>query len=192
MRRNLVRRHPEALRLVVERRLESRQESDEGLWPQVRAALDAAADAALSARDAEGEVLSNEIGRILGVLRGAIATITERLPEIIEASRAKLSERAKELEICVDAERLEAEIALLVERHDVQEEIARLEGHFGRAAELQTANGSVGKELDFLSQEMLREINTIGSKVRDVIVSGNVIDMKVAVEQLREQVQNVE
>ncbi|MBU0595809.1 YicC family protein [Candidatus Bipolaricaulota bacterium] len=168
------------------------QESDEGLWPPIREALDEAVGAALDARRAEGEVLARELARILDVQRDSIATISARLPEIIEAMQEKLAERARELEIAVDADRLEAEIALLIERHDIQEEIARLAGHFDRAVSLQQAKNPVGKELDFISQEMLREVNTIGSKVRDVVVSGLVIDMKVAVEQLREQIQNVE
>ncbi|MFC2099847.1 YicC/YloC family endoribonuclease [Candidatus Bipolaricaulota bacterium] len=168
------------------------QESDEGLWPPIREALDGAIVAALEARRTEGEVLARELTRILGVLQESIGSISDRLPEIVEAMHTRLAERSRELEIAVDAERLESEIALLIERHDIQEEIARLAGHFDRAVALQEAKKPVGKELDFISQEMLREVNTIGSKVRDVVVSGLVIDMKVAVEQLREQIQNVE
>jgi len=167
-------------------------ESDEGLWPAIREALDGAANATLEARQTEGEVLARELARILGLLQEAMGTISSRLPEIVEAMREKLAERTRELEVAVDEERLEAEIALLIERHDIQEEIARLAGHFDRAVSLQDAKKPVGKELDFISQEMLREVNTIGSKVRDVVVSGLVIDMKVAVEQFREQIQNVE
>ena len=146
----------------------------------------------LEARQTEGSVLAAEIERILTVLRTSVTGVVERLPEIHEEMRTRLSERAGELEINLDPERLEAEVVLLVERHDVQEEIARLVGHFDRVESLQDAKKPVGKELDFISQEMLREVNTIGSKVRDAVVSGLVIDMKVAVEQLREQVQNVE
>ena len=165
---------------------------DEGLWEAIRKALEDATTAVREARQVEGSVLAEEIRRILDVLRTSVAGIVERLPEIHEEMRARLSERAGELEINLDPERLETEVVLLVERHDVQEEIARLVGHFDRVESLQDAKKPVGKELDFISQEMLREVNTLGSKVRDSVVSGLVIDMKVAVEQLREQVQNVE
>ncbi len=87
---------------------------------------------------------------------------------------------------------MEMEIALVVERYDVQEEIARLQGHVARARSLLTSDEPVGKELDFLSQELLREVNTLGSKSRDLTINGLVIDMKLAVNAFKEQVQNVE
>jgi len=167
-------------------------DDDTGLWEALRDALDEAMKAVLETRATEGQVLVQELERTLAVLRASIEQIKERLPQILEEMRERLTDRARQLEIAVDPDRLEAEIALLVERHDIQEEIARLAGHFDRAAALKDAAKPVGKELDFISQEMLREVNTIGSKVRDVVVSGLVIDMKVAVEQLREQIQNVE
>jgi uncharacterized protein YicC (UPF0701 family) len=91
-----------------------------------------------------------------------------------------------------DPARLEMEIALLVERYDIEEEIARLQGHLTRAQSVLNSDQPVGKELDFLSQEMLREVNTLGSKSRDLEINGLVIDMKLAVNAFKEQVQNVE
>ena len=103
-----------------------------------------------------------------------------------------MANRVAELDVSVDADRLEAEIALLAERHDVQEELVRLRGPVKRAQGLLVSTDPIGKELDFISQELLREVNTIGSKARDSEISGLVIDMKLSVEQFREQVQNVE
>ena len=97
-----------------------------------------------------------------------------------------------ELEANVDPARLETEVALLADRCDVQEELVRLRGHIDRASGLLAGSEPIGKELDFIGQELLREVNTIGSKARDSLASGTVIDMKLCVEQFREQVQNVE
>ena len=119
-------------------------------------------------------------------------TVSDRLPDITEELRHRLSERIDELQVSVDSERFETELALLVDRFDVQEELVRLRGHIDRASKLLTSDGPLGKELDFLCQEMLREVNTTGSKARDTQISSTVIDMKLAVEQFREQVQNVE
>jgi len=172
--------------------LQPKQEGDEELWPAVQAAVEDAIEAARDAREIEGEALRQETIRILEGLRTSIDAVTSRLPELTESIRRRLLDRVHELQLTLNEERLEAEVALLAERHDIQEEIARLRGHFERVGDLLNKDEPVGKELDFLGQEMLREVNTIGSKVHDADVGGVVIDMKVAVEQLREQVQNVE
>jgi len=172
--------------------LQPTQESDEDLWPAARAAVSAAIDATVAAREAEGGVLEAEIVRLVNLLESLRATVEPRLPEVVEALRQRLTERIEELQLSVNEERLEAEIALLAERHDVQEELTRLASHFARVRSLLEERKPVGKELDFISQEMLREVNTLGSKVRDASIGGTVIEMKVAIEQLREQVQNVE
>jgi len=172
--------------------LQPPDEKDEALWPSVRDALDQAIKGTQEAREAEGKVLADELQRLMAVLRDALSQVEARLPEIVSDVRTRLSERVAELEITLDPERLEAEIALLAERYEVQEEIVRLRGHLERAGGLCSSDESVGKELDFISQEMLREVNTIGSKVRDLEVGHLVIDMKVAIEQFKEQIQNVE
>jgi uncharacterized protein (TIGR00255 family) len=118
--------------------------------------------------------------------------VKERLPQVTEELRARLQERVAALQVEVDPARLEMEIALLVERFDVREEVARLEAHLARANALLEKGGAIGKELDFLSQEFLREVNTLGSKSRDLAISSLVIDMKMAIKDFKEQVQNVE
>ena len=168
------------------------QIEDERLWPVLEQALDAAMESANASRDAEGRHLSKALLKHLDQLSASLAEIRVRVPEILAAHRANLNERALQLELKVDPVRLEAELALLAERLDVQEEIVRLEAHVARAGEALEGAEPIGKELDFLSQEMLREINTLGAKARDVEAGAHVVDMKLAVERFREQVQNVE
>ena len=168
------------------------QIEDEQLWPVLERALDAATESANASRDVEGERLSEALSTHLDQLGASLAEVRARGPEILAAHRASLNDRARQLELKVDPARLEAEIALLAERLDVQEEIVRLEAHLARAREALNSTEPIGKELDFLSQEMLREVNTLGAKVRDVEAGAHAVDMKLAVERFREQVQNVE
>jgi uncharacterized protein (TIGR00255 family) len=168
------------------------QIEDEQLWPVLERALDVAMESANASRDVEGEHLSEALATHLDQLDASLAEVRVRVPEILAAHRASLNDRAKQLELKVDPARLEAEIALLAERLDVQEEIVRLEAHLARAREALQSAEPIGKELDFLSQEMLREVNTLGAKVRDVEAGAHAVDMKLAVERFREQVQNVE
>jgi uncharacterized protein (TIGR00255 family) len=168
------------------------QIEDERLWPVLERALDGAMDNANASRDIEGERLNEALRTHLDQLRASLDAVKGRVPEILEAHRAHLNDRARQLELKVDPARLEAEIALLAERLDVQEEIVRLEAHVARAGEALQSTEPIGKELDFLSQEMLREVNTLGAKARDVEAGAHVVDMKLAVERFREQVQNVE
>jgi uncharacterized protein (TIGR00255 family) len=172
--------------------LQPPQEDEEALWPAVEAALRGAIAGLESTRVQEGAMLDAEITRLLAVLEEGSARAEARLPEIQEEMRAKLRARVDELGLRVDPERIEAEVVLYVDRFDVQEELVRLRGHVGRARDVLRRGGAAGKELDFLSQELLREANTLGSKVRDGDVVGFTVDMKVAIEQLKEQVQNVE
>jgi len=168
------------------------QIEDEQLWPVLENALGAAMESARASRDAEGARLCLALRAQLDQLDRSLSEIRSRVPEIVTAYRANLMERAQQLELKLDPTRLEAEIALLAERLDVQEEMVRLEAHLARAREALNSDEPIGRELDFLSQEMLREVNTLGSKARDVEAGTHVVDMKLAVERFKEQVQNVE
>lgn len=172
--------------------LQTPQEDEELLWPAVEKALEAAVRGVEATRGEEGRVLEVEISRLLDVVEEKAGAAETRLPEIQEELRTKLRGRIDELSLRVEPERLEAEIVLCVDRFDVQEELVRLRGHIGRARDVLRGGKAAGKELDFLSQELLREANTLGSKVRDGAVAGITVGMKVAIEQLKEQVQNVE
>jgi len=172
--------------------LQPAKESDREIWPAAEAALAEAIEAADASRAEEGSALAEELSRILDRLEEAASSVKPRIPALADRLRTRLRTRAEELALKLDPERLEAEIALLVERYDVQEELARLLGHMKRARDLLAVEKPVGKELDFISQEMLREVNTLGSKARDSEIGGLVIDMKLEIERFREQVQNVE
>jgi len=160
--------------------------------PIIEEALQEAIAATKNARAKEGEHLAGEIEGILSRISSLVAQVEARLPEVVSELRARMREKIASLSVEVDPARMEMEIALIVERYDVQEEVARLQGHVARARSLLSSNEPVGKELDFLSQEMLREVNTLGSKSRDLAINGLVIDMKLAVNAFKEQVQNVE
>jgi uncharacterized protein (TIGR00255 family) len=172
--------------------LQPARESEEEIWPAVKAALDNAIAEAQATRDLEGSHLAEELARILAKLAEAADTVEAEFPAIERAVRERLLTRAHELSLQLDPERLEAEVALLLERQDVREELIRFRGHVSRAKSLLASVNPVGKELDFISQELLREVNTLGAKARNSGISDLVIDMKLAIEQLREQVQNVE
>ena len=165
---------------------------EEDLWGLIEPALAQAISATQSARATEGALLCGELTEILGNLACLAGRIQERVPELRLALRDRLFERIAALELDVDPTRLETEVALLADRSDVEEEITRLGAHLARAQSLLERDGPVGKELDFLSQELLREVNTLGAKARDLEVGSLVLDMKVAIEQFKEQVQNVE
>lgn len=160
--------------------------------PIIDDALQEAIAATRAAREKEGEHLAREIEGILNRISSLAEQVEERLPEVVSELRSRMQEKISSLAVDVDPARMEMEIALVVERYDVQEEIARLQGHIDRARSLLSSSEPVGKELDFLSQEMLREVNTLGSKSRDLTIGGLVIDMKLAVNAFKEQVQNVE
>lgn len=166
------------------------QESDPSAV--IQQALKQAIAAVTETRAKEGKHLRSEIEQILERLTSLITQVKERLPEVQLKLRQRMQEKADYLKVEVDPARLEMEIALVVERYDVKEEITRLQGHIKRAKSVLNSAEPVGKELDFLSQEMLREVNTLGSKSRDLEVNGLVIDMKLAVNAFKEQVQNVE
>ncbi len=161
-------------------------------WPAISAALSEAMRGAVTARTREGELLYDELHRIISELFSLVGEVKGRLPAVTKELRDRLRERIIALGAEVDPDRLEMEIAFIAERADVQEEVTRLEAHLTRIKELLNASGAVGKELGFLAQELLREANTLGAKSRDLTINGLVVSMKVAIERFKEQVQNVE
>ncbi len=165
----------------------------------VRAALADLLSRALEGLDAmrraEGERLRAELERLLAAIEGASARIEARSAESREARQGVLLERARTLvgELGLDDARLYQEVVRAVERHDVAEEVHRLSSHAGSARELLAGAGApAGKRLDFLAQELMREANTVGSKIQDAPAIREVVELKAEIERLREQVQNVE
>lgn len=146
-------------------------------------------------REAEGRALFSEIAQRVSLIeriRRDISTVMSGAPERL---RERLNERVRLVasDISIDAERLALEVALLADRVDVSEELSRLEIHLGQFRKtLQGHVDGVGRKLDFLTQEIGRELNTIGSKAQDAGVQGLVVDAKAELERIREQVQNIE
>jgi uncharacterized protein (TIGR00255 family) len=144
----------------------------------------------------EGGALRDDLVRRLERVRQLARNVERRAPDVVEAHRKRLRERAERLrtatEIDVDSARLEQEIAVFAERSDICEELTRLESHCSQFAELLVSPESVGRRLDFLLQEMAREANTVGAKSPDATISHAIVEVKAEIERMREQVQNVE
>jgi len=168
---------------------------DETIWSALRTALDGAVDDLVAMRTAEGERLSADLMERLANLRRDLAEVEARSPERAREAKEKLRTRVSELlqgETPVDEERVVLEASFQAERMDCTEECVRLASHFDQFQELLEKEGSAGRKLNFLLQEMNREAHTIGSKANDVTVAREVIAIKEEIEILREQVQNIE
>jgi len=174
---------------------DERAEPDESLEPVFIACLEEALESLMRMREKEGAHLANDLHERLGLLKSQLAELRSAAPRVVEEYARKLRSRIAELMpngIAADEARLSTEIALFADRCSIEEELTRLESHCRQFAELLHAAEPVGRKLDFLIQEMNREVNTIGSKANDAEIAGKVIDMKAELEKMREQVQNIE
>ncbi|HEX9052053.1 MAG TPA: YicC/YloC family endoribonuclease [Anaeromyxobacter sp.] len=175
-------------------RLEERAVDVEAAREALRGALAAALDALVAMRAREGEALERDLSGRLGHVEALVARVAELVPAALAAHEARLAERVQELArgVTVDPARLAQEIAILADRTDVTEEITRLRSHVGQVRALLASREPAGRKLDFLVQEMHREVNTIGSKSQSAEIAAAVVEMKAEIERMREQVQNVE
>jgi uncharacterized protein (TIGR00255 family) len=146
----------------------------------------------VAARTREGLRLRELLEQRCGGLEALVTQVRARLPEVQARVRAKLNERLADLQINVDHDRLEQELALMLQRLDVDEELDRLTGHIVEIRRVISGNEPAGRRLDFLMQELNREANTLSSKSQDLETTRSAVDMKVLIEQMREQVQNIE
>jgi uncharacterized protein (TIGR00255 family) len=144
------------------------------------------------ARSREGERLAALITSRCAALAGMVAAIRTRLPEAQARVRARFEERLRELGAQVDQDRVAQEILLMLQRFDVSEELDRLDGHLVETARTLASDEAAGRRLDFLMQEFNREANTLSSKSQDLETTRTAVEMKVLIEQMREQVQNIE
>lgn len=163
-------------------------------WPVLEQALRSAAEALLDMRRREGEALAKDLRGRLDALSSIRDAIALRAPAAPGEYRAKLEERIAKLSrgLALDQETLAREVALFADKTDVSEELTRLGSHLDQARALLVSDEPVGRTLDFLCQEMLREINTTGSKSADAAITDGVISFKALLETFREQVQNIE
>lgn len=154
--------------------------------------VDATLDAVVDTRRREGERIRALILERCAAISTITATARRLMPEIIRSIRERYLQRAREMDLQLDAERLEQEILLLLQKLDVAEELDRLEAHVAEVRQVLDRDQPAGRRLDFLMQELNREANTLGSKAGTLESSNASVDLKVLIEQIREQVQNVE
>jgi uncharacterized protein (TIGR00255 family) len=146
----------------------------------------------VAARAREGSRLRELIEQRCVGLDALVVQVKARLPEARARWRAKVQERLTELRANIDSERLEQELALMLQRADAAEELDRLAGHIAETRRVVASDEPAGRRLDFLMQELHREANTLSSKSQDMDTTRAAVDMKVLIEQMREQVQNIE
>ncbi|MBR4540088.1 MAG: YicC family protein [Clostridia bacterium] len=178
---------PDVLQVTV------KDEDQEAVLSLLKDALDAALSDVIAMREKEGDALKADLKLHLNEtarLRNEIALLAPKVPKIYQE---KLQARIKELGVKeIDEQRLAQEVALMADRCAIDEELSRLESHIGQMRQALEAEGETGRRLDFLTQELNREVNTIGSKASDAEITKLVVTAKTEIEKLREQVQNVE
>jgi len=168
--------------------------------PQDEAALRAAAlgharaalDELCAARAREGEKLARNIAARVDEMERRMAAVAPLVPEAVAAFQAKLAQRLREALGSADDERVRVEIAVFAMKSDVDEELTRLAAHLGEVRRTLAQGGPVGKRLDFLAQELNREANTLASKAAAAAIADAALELKLLIEQMREQVQNIE
>lgn len=165
---------------------------EEALWPALEEALAGAVGEVAAARLREGEALRDALHRELAALEQALADAERLAPEALADARARIEGRLSELGVEADPARIAAELVLWAERSDVREELDRLRAHLRRFRELLDGDEPVGRELEFLAQEMGREAGTLAAKARSAALSQVALALRLGVERIREQARNVE
>ncbi|MGJ0847734.1 TIGR00255 family protein [Tissierella praeacuta DSM 18095] len=173
-----------------------RKELDEDIaWTCLKEALNMALRDIMNMKVVEGEELKNDMISKLDRIETIVLEIEERSPLVVLEYKGKLRERIGELldkDINIDEDRIASEVAIFADKSNINEEIVRLKSHVKQFLSILNEKDAIGRKLDFLIQEMNREINTIGSKANDMLISQNVVEIKSELEKIREQVQNIE
>jgi uncharacterized protein (TIGR00255 family) len=185
---SLISKYPDVLRV------EQEEEDEECLWSLLKVAVENALASLIRMRETEGEGLKNVLLERTDYIEEIVGKITERAPEVPAEYKMKLTARIAELldQQPVDENRLAAEVAIFADRCSIDEELVRLKSHICQVREALQMDKPVGRKLDFLVQEMNREINTIGSKANDLTITKHVVELKSEIEKVREQIQNIE
>lgn len=180
--------YPDVLTMAEE------QEDAEPLWEPLRETLDAAGEKFAAARKREGEFLKADLLGKLDEMEQAVAVLTERAPGIVNRYQEQLEEKVKALvaEAGIDENRILQEVAIYSDKVCIDEELTRLRSHIEATRQELEKEGSIGRKLDFLAQELNREANTILSKTTDADSSNLAIGLKTTIEKIREQIQNLE
>lgn len=172
--------------------LQAKKADPEIIKAKLIGVLSEALDALVAARAQEGEKMAQLIRDRLASAREVVAEVKDFLPEIAEQYRARLDEKLADIKDQLDPSRLEQEMVIFLQKSDVAEELDRLVVHVGEVENVLAKNEPAGRRLDFLMQELNREANTLGSKAQDPRMTKASVDLKVLIEQMREQVQNIE
>ena len=154
--------------------------------------LEKAMDDFITARGDEGENLKSLIEQRLDAIEVEAKKVAERMPEILNWQRERILTRFEEAKLELDAARVEQEMILLAQKVDVAEELDRLKSHVGETRKILNKGGACGRRLDFMMQEFNRESNTLGSKSISTEITQSAVELKVLIEQMREQIQNIE
>ncbi len=168
--------------------------NSDDVWPAIERALHAALAELIKMREREGKHLAKDLIRRLKAMRKQIKEIRALYPEVVKRYRAALLDRIQKagLPISTDDERLVKEISFFADRADVSEELTRVESHLAQFAHHLRKNEPVGRTLEFITQEIFRELNTLGAKGNDAAISQRVVACKAELEKIREQIQNLE
>jgi len=164
------------------------------IWQKLEVLLEESVAMLMVMRSKEGETLIRDLRSRIAMVEQAVNVIQDRVPQVLKAYQKRLTERIKELvgDMEIDAARLMQEVAIMAEKSDITEEIVRFRSHIDQFVEMLAGDEAVGRKIDFLIQEMGREVNTIGSKSNDAEISRGVIEIKSELARIREQVQNLE
>jgi len=166
----------------------------DAVWPAIEKVVRKAMTELIKMRRAEGKHLQEDLAERLATLQSEVGAVKELAPGVIENHRANLRRRLAEggIEIDLSDERILKEIGLFSDRSDISEETTRLASHFKQMGKYVKSKEPVGRAMDFLAQEMNRELNTIGSKANNATIAQHIVNAKTELEKMREQVQNVE
>lgn len=162
------------------------------MLPAIVALTNAALDDLVATRGREGEKLASMIRERVARMRELVAIVTPRMPAVVVEYQERLTAKLRDAVASLDEDRIRQEVALYAQRIDVDEELTRLNTHLDEVERILEAGGAAGKRLDFLMQELNREANTLASKSPATDITGIAMEMKVLIEQMREQVQNLE
>lgn len=168
----------------------------EALEPFFKKLLNKALDALIAMRETEGSALTQDMTGRIDTIRQALSVLTEKLPSSLSQLQDNFFNRVSELmkikQLQINPTELMREIAIIAEKTDITEEVDRLKSHLNQMSDLFQGGGAIGRKLDFLTQEMLREVTTMGAKVNCSNLAQQVLDLKIEVDRLKEQAQNIE
>jgi uncharacterized protein (TIGR00255 family) len=185
---SLIARFPDVLKV------EKTEVDEDETWQSFKKALDEALEALVKMRETEGAGLKKDMIERASYILGIVDNIDEYSPQVVKDYKQRLESRLKELlnQQVVDESRIATEVAIFADRCSINEEIVRLKSHIRQFKQTLDMDQPVGRKLDFIVQEMNREINTIDSKANDIEIAKHVVEIKSEIEKIREQIQNIE